>query len=697
MAVYKAPGSNTNNAAKKRTAPVKKLAYGLLAQCFATSFCFAQQESSPLQGRTLADGEFDYCFEVNRPWLESNPLPPDRPWLSEYVEVYDIVQERLQKIVFESDESFSVSANVSHLYQSYSNIERRNTLGVQALAHELEIIEEMRTPEDVARIIARFNRLHSDRSGGTRSPVPAPFSIDVWPDSKNSNRELVHLLQSGLSLPDKSYYLDDNASLIETRGKFREHITKIFTLANTEADISNIARTAADVLEVETKLAKLQWNLTEQQDVRERSRQFSIDELERFAPDFKWRIFFKEAAIASDIAIALEQPSFVRSAAQMLVTLPADKLRAYFRWQLLQHYANYLSEPFGDATFDFYGKELSGLKAKPSFRQSAMELLRFQLEDELSLVYLERYFPSSMKVKAQAIAENVRRAYIERIDKASWLASTTRDEAKRKLTKMRVEIAYPDRTLEPPSVTLQSDELIENLMRLSQRDYEGLLKKLTKPTDRQRWWNSPLGFGGSYSTSRTMLIISAGRLQAPLFSVTASDAENYGGLGTLIGHEMGHALDNQGSEYDADGNVRDWWTQEDRQEFARRTEQLAKQYSRYQPLPGMLVDGDATLSENIADLAGLTIGYHAFELAMKDQSKVIAVTDQRTFFESWARRWRVQYNNALLTLVLKSDSHPPLQYRCTAPLANFSLFYEAIDIEETNPAYIVPENRVTVW
>lgn len=670
-----------------------KIIFAFLASCIVTSPALAQSASLALQGRALADGEQDFCFEINRPWREANPLPAHRPWLSEYVEDYDIVQKRLEGIVQGSEKNRALLPNVDNLYRSYMDIELRNKRGMQPLTRELRAIRTTQKHADIARLIAKFNRLHRDLTDGATLPAPTPFVIEVWPDATDSKRQLVHLVQSGLGLPGKTYYTDESARLVEIRRQYRDHIARTFKLAGEP----NASDAAAGVLETEITLAQFQWDLSKQQDVHSSSRKFSVSELERFAPGFDWRRYFNEAALDLAAPVVIDQPSYVRSAAQFMGNLPIERMQAYLRWQLLRQYAMYLGEPFADAAFDFYGTTVLGFKTKPTLQQRAMDLVQNHLGAEISAAYAKEHFLRQSKVTTQAIAENVRRAYQRRIEESSWLAPSTRAEALRKLEKLRIEIGFPEHSAELPSVDMQPDDLIGNLMRLSERAYGIALNRLHKPTDRTEWWVSPVSVNGTYSVTRNTLIITAGRLQAPLFDPAASDAENYGGLGTLIGHEMGHALDNQGSEYDADGNLRDWWTPADRQEFKRRTERLAQQYSQYEALPGIYVDGVASLSENIADLAGLTVGYEAFKLARQSQSKPMTAADLHSFFAGWAHRWRVQYTEPLLIRILKSDTHPPLQYRCTVPLANFAPFYEAIGIEKTSSAYISTENRVSIW
>lgn len=642
-----------------------------------------------LRGRSLPEPTPDFCYEVNRPWVDANPIPSSFGWSSEYVEYHDIVARRLHELI----RSEGASAEVARFVKSYENTRERDRVGLTALQPDLRAVDRLRTRADVARLIARFNRSHGDPVNGSSAPTPTPFYVAVWPDPADSRRQSVQLLQGGLGLPGASYYLGEQSAMVEVREKYRAHVARILDLAGTKGP----AQAAARALQIESALARFQYDLVKLQGAQERNRHFTLTQLEEFAPAFDWRTFFREARIDAHAEILVPQAGFIRSATDLLSTAGPEDLRAYFRWQLLLRYSMFLASPYVEASEDFFNRTVQGAEDVAGTSQFAEEYAAIYLPDELSFAYVQRYVTAASRKKALQIAENVRAAFRERIRVATWLSERSRAEAQHKLDRLEIGMLYPDGGGAAQKVSLSETDLVGNLVKLNERLYDEKLHRLERATDRRRWWYPPIGIDGSYSATQNALIITAGRALPPLFDPGADDPANYGGLGTLIGHEMGHALDNQGSQYDADGNHLDWWDADDKREFERRSARLIDQYNRYAPLPDIRLNGEAELSENIGDLVGLAVGYEALQRARKAQGKALTTDDERGFFRAWATRWRVQYARPLLVRILTSDTHPPLQYRCTVPLSNFNRFYEVVGIGTNSPAYLPPTERVSIW
>jgi len=610
-------------------------------------------------------------------------------WASEYVEYHDIVAQRLRDIL----RGGGAPLEVVHFLKSFDDTKERDRVGLAVLQPDLRAIEMLRTRADVARLIARFNRSHGDPIPGSISATPTPFYTVVWPDPADARRQSIQLLQGGLGLPGTSYYLGEQPAMVGMLEKYRAYIAYTLELAGTK----DPAQVAARALQVESALARFQYDLVKLQGGQERNRRYTLTQLEQFAPAFDWRTFFREARIAVNAEIVVPQADFIRSATELLSTRSPEDLRAYFRWQLLRRYSMFLATPYVAAAEDFYNRTLQGAKDVPGATQLAEEYTAIYLPDELSSAYIQRYVSPASRKKAQEIAENVRAAFRERIRSATWLSERSRAEAQRKLDRLEISMLYPDSGQRPSKMPLSETNLVGNLVKLNERAYDERLQQLQRPTDRRRWWDPPISISGSYSASQNALIISAGRALPPLFDAAADDPANYGGLGTLIGHEMGHALDNQGSQYDADGNHRDWWDANDKREFERRSARLIEQYNEYAPLPDIRLNGQAELSENIGDLVGLTIGYEAFQRARQAEGKALTTDDERRFFRAWATRWRVQYAQPFLVRILTTDTHPPLQYRCTVPLSNFSRFYDVVGLGADSPAYLPPSERISIW
>lgn len=647
----------------------------------------AQSIAEVLVGRSVPDGISDFCFDLNRGWAETSPIPAAYPWNSEYVEQADEVSEKLRDIIWAQD----APANVRRFLMSFMDLGSRDDAGLEPLIPALGRIDALQGRSDFAVLIASFNRSHKDLVPGVRFPTPTPFFIDVWPDPRDSRRQLARLSASGLGLPDRSYYLDPDSD--DLRTEYEAHIAKTFAIAG----FANARQMAARALMVETAIAQAQGELADVHDGGKGAQVFALDELAQLAPEFDWPAFFDNAGLLPTDEILVMQPQYVRDVSGLLAGLALDDSKAYLRWQLLHRYSPFLSSQFDAAQFDFYGRVVQGISEPAGTRQLAQTYVEAFFATDLSDEYVRRFVSAGDRAAAQTIAEDVRAAYLNRLQATSWLSESARGEAVRKLNKLLIGMLYPDQPSRPAPIELSASDLPDNLMRLSQLAYALQLQRLRRPTQRDAWWDAPISVSGAYSVSANALIITAARAASPLFDVAADDPENYGGLGTLVGHEMGHALDDRGSQYDADGELRSWWSDGDRVEFEQRTSRLAEQYSRVDPLPGLPIDGRTVLSESIADLSGLSAGFDALKIALGRKGRAVSTDDERRFFEAWARRWRVQYTQPLLTRVLKSDTHPPLQYRCSIPLSNFDPFYAVIGMDSDNPFYLPPGDRVSIW
>jgi putative endopeptidase len=603
------------------------------------------------------------------------------------VEQADEVSGRLRDLVW-SDQAPLV---VREFLASFTDLAARDRAATKPLEGAFRAIEELRGGPDLATLIARFNRSHKDLITGARFPTPTPFYLEVWADPRDPRSQLAQLAESGLGLLDRSYYFDTKSEPL--LAQYRAHIQKAFALAGMP-DSGGLAQKA---LAVETAIAKLQGDLAELQDGGRNAQPLGLEGLATLAPDFDWHAFFREAGLGADDELFVRHPQFVRDVTHLIATQPLSDTKAYLRWQLLRRYSPFLSPQYADAAFEFFGRTLQGSSEPQELRRMAQTYAEFFFAWELSNEYIERFLSAQEKSAAQAIAETVRAAYRTRIESADWLSDAARAEALRKLENLTIGMLYPEQQERPAPLVLSAEDLTSNLMKLSERAYEADMQRLRRPTQRGAWWDPPIAVSGSYSVTANTLIITAARASGPLFAVSADAPENYGGLGTLVAHEMGHAFDNQGSQYDANGTLRSWWSDAEKLEFERRAAALVDQYGRLEPMPGMRVDGRATLSENIADLSALTVGFEALRIERRRQGRDVSPDDKRRFFEAWARRWRVLYTEPLLVRVLRSDTHAPLQYRCSIPLSNFSPFYEAIGLATDSPLYRPMAERVSIW
>jgi putative endopeptidase len=645
--------------------------------------------------RALPYGRDDFCARTNQAWMASNHIPATMPYNSEYVESTQLLTTQIRSIIDEALQAKSpsvVQQSILGLYESYTNLADREKRQLSSLAADLHAIETARTHSDEARLFARTGRYDRDLVDGSRYPAPVPFFIqEAWLDPKDPRHVVPYLAPSGLGLPDTSYYSAEDPRFLQIRKQYAEHVSSILRLAGSTDSGSEGQR----VLVVETALAKLQAAAI--QDSSPDSGLFTAAALTRIAPAFDWVTFLSEAGLSKRQAVYVRLPKYIANVVSLWASLNTADRVLYLRWQLLRHYSPYLNGEYSRAATDFYSKILNGTQDTPQPEQAAAALIPYLLPDEVSAEYVRKFASPVARSKAQAIAETVKLAFRDRVQAANWLGQKTRAEALKKLDAMSLQIAYPDTGTIPRTIPLRRDDLVGNLKLLSARSYEKELRRLHRWRPQDEWLASAASIDAAYSQATNTLVVAAGRLQPPLFDPSGDDASNYGGLGTLIGHEMGHALDTIGSQYDASGQIRHWWSKTDRQEFHHRANLLAAQFDTYEPLPGMQVSGDRTIAEDIADLTGLTLGFEALQKSRHIQERALSHDDERRFFEGWARRWRVEYTEPLLAQIMQRDTHAPLQYRCIVPLSDFTPFYAFGGIRPGDPDYRTPDERVTIW
>ena len=644
--------------------------------------------------RALPYGREDFCHATNRAWMEQHPIPEAMPYNSEYVESTLALVGEIRAIVDAArDEATPSPAQraIGDFYASYTNLARREERGLASLALDLHAIDSIRGRGDLARWFAQAGREHRDPIGGSRSPVPVPFHFStVWLDPQDTRRAVPYLGASGLGLPDASYYRSGEARIQRIRESYLAHVANILRLAGS-GDSDTEAR---QVLAVETQLAQA---LSAAMQEPASPGLYTAKELAKLAPQFDWKTFFKAAQMPAGQAVQVPSPAYLAKATALFAHLPHSERTTYLRWQLLRHYAPYLGHDLSEAAIAFYAKTLNGVQNPPAPEQAAAELIAYVLPEEVSSEYVRRFASPAIRAQAMKIAEDVRQAFAERVRAADWLEEATRSEAVKKLDALALYIGHSDEKAGRQAIVLDPDDLIGNLERSSERDYKRNLRRLRDSVPTSQWLASPASISGAYSQTANALVVAAGRIRPPLFDPAAADASNYGGLGTLVGHEIGHALDTIGSDYDAQGRLRNWWSEADRAIFQRKTKQLAEQYARYEPLPGLRVDGDRTLAENVADLTGLVLGYEALRRARRAQGAGLTHADRQAFFEGWARRWRVAYTEPLLAQVLQRDTHAPLPLRCIVPLSNFTPFYDFGGIGEGDADFRPMEQRAGLW
>lgn len=646
-------------------------------------------------GQSSPRAQDDFYLHVNRDWFKTARIPPTAPWISPLVVNTLRVQSRINGLIEEVAAAHAPLGTqrqqIGDLYRSYLDQNSIESAGIAPLASELDRISAIRSIDDLVDAFAHLNRMNADFDPANALGSVTPLEVGAAQDAHDAAEMVVLLKPGGLGLPDHQLYGENTTSTATLRAIYLTHIERILVLAGTHQATEASKR----VLNLETALASQRLSETQLHDPAATYHPIERDNLSRHYPGLAWPRFLAASGVPDIRRIVIAEPVQLRRLIELMQTEPLETWRDYLRWQLLRRYAPYLPAAFAEADFEFYGKRLLGNLVPVARGERAALLVQGAFGEVVGRLYVDRYLDARAKGDVTNIAERIRAVFRERIAASQWLEPKTKAAALTKLDKLIVKVAYPDKWQEASAVEIRAADLIGNLQRLSTHAYDERIARVGRPVDRTRWLDVPQATGAYYNRSTNELAIPAGYLQPPWYDPNASPAENFGGIGTVIGHEMGHAFDDQGSRFDGDGNLVEWWTSEDRTRFNSRIERLVVQYDRYEPLAGMHVDGRLTISENVGDLTGLTMAYVALfgnkEAASGD------LTQKTRFFESFCRHWPALYNKPLLMRLLRTDGHSPQHYRCNGPLSNFTPFLVAYDVRPSDGMYLPPEERVALW
>ncbi len=634
------------------------------------------------------DDFYDY---INGHWLATTQIPADKSSYGSFSVVYDKTMGELHGIIDDMQKSPGTEAGqrkIGDLYASFMDTSQIDALGVKPLQAEFARIDGLKTQGDIAAQIA-----HNGIIG-----VDAPFGSYVHQDNKDSTRYVVNFGQSGLSLPDRDYYLSPDPKFKKFRADYLGHIERMFKLAgeqNTQAKAD-----AADVLTMETALATIQWTKVEQRDPLKTYNKFELKKLDELAPGFDWKTFLADAYIAGKIDyVIVSQPSYFQALAALLQVTPMPIWKTYFRWQVLHADAPYLSKPFVDENFAYFSTNLNGTPQLTVRWKRGVRLVDGSLGEDLGKVYVGKYFPPASKTRAQELVQNLFAAYRQSIDTLDWMSPETKKEAKAKLALYMPKIGYPDQWRDYSALQIDRNDLLGNVVRANEFEYNRNINKLGKPIDRSEWGMTPQTINAYYNPEMNEIVFPAAILQAPFFDPSADDAVNYGAIGAAIGHEMSHGFDDEGSQYDGLGNLHDWWTKADHVAFAAKTKALVAQYSAFEPVKGFHLNGELTLGENIADNSGLAIAYKAYQLSLhgKPAPVIDGMTGDQRFYAGFAQVWRSKMRENAMISQIKSDPHSIAIDRVLGTLANQPGFYKAFDVKPGDKMYVAPDKRVIMW
>ncbi len=635
----------------------------------------------------------DLYRHINGKWLDSTTIPADKARYGAFYELADAAEAQLHAIVDELGQSKEPLADsdaqkIRDLYASFMDEAKLQTLGLQPLQAELDAIDKIDSASALVTHMAHLVQI------GVNVPV-VPY---VHQDNRDSTRYAVDLYQAGLGLPDRDYYLKDGED--GTYKKIREaYVVHVGTMLNLAGQPQS-ADVARKILTLETALAKAQWDKVTNRDPVKTYNKYPLDQLSKLAPDVDWSAFINAAGVSNKVDYLLvSQPTYVTAYGQLLRKESLLTWKNYLKWRVISDFAPYLGKDFVDTNFKFAGTVLRGIPENRPRWKRGLTLIESSIGEGMGKLYVARHFPPENKQRMETLVGNLLAAYRQSIDSLDWMSAATKQAAQQKLAKITVKVGYPKQWRDYSTLKIVADDLVGNVMRAQQFEYQRQLNKLGKPIDRDEWQMTPQTVNAYYNPELNEIVFPAAILQPPFFNAQADDAANYGGIGAVIGHEISHGFDDQGSQYDGDGNLRDWWTKEDHEKFAAKTKALVAQYAAYEPVPGYKINGELTLGENIADNSGLAIAHKAYGLSLqgKEAQVMDGLTGEQRFFAGWAQVWRNKARQQEEIRLLAVDPHSPAQYRAWGAAVNQAAFHDAYSVTDSDKMYLPPEKRVTIW
>ncbi|MDQ1830111.1 M13 family metallopeptidase [Massilia scottii] len=634
----------------------------------------------------------DFFSYLNGLWLKNTAIPSDKSSWGTFAKLRDDTLPQLRVLIEaaqneKNKKAGSETQKIGDLYASYMNEARLEKLGYKPLAGELQRIRALREKKAIPALIAHLSKIG----------VSVPYGIYVGQDSRESTRYATYISQSGLGLPDRDYYLKkDDAKLADVRAKYERHIEKTLGMAGHK----DAAGAAKAILALETALAEVQWSKVELRDPVKRYNKVEIAKLGELTPGYDWKGALGAANVAGKVDyVIVGQPSYLSGFNQVLDKTDLATWKSYFEWQLLNGYSEYLSKEFVDADFAFFETVLKGVPENEPRWKNGVSTVNGVLGEAVGKEYVAKHFPAERKARMEELVQNLLVAYKQSIDTLDWMGPETKKEAQAKLAKFRPKIGYPSKWRDYSALTVKQDDLVGNMMRARTFAYNRSINKLGKPIDREEWGMTPQTVNAYYSSTMNEIVFPASILQPPFFDMRADDAVNYGAIGAVIGHEISHGFDDKGSQSDGDGNLREWWTKEDRAKFQAKADMLVKQYSGYSPLKGYNVNGELTLGENIGDNSGVAIAYKAYKLSLggKPAPVIDGLSGDQRFFMGFGQVWRMKMREAQQIVQVKTDPHSPGQFRANGTMMNQPAFYEAFGVKEGDKMYLPPKERVTIW
>ncbi|HWX21231.1 MAG TPA: M13 family metallopeptidase [Candidatus Binatia bacterium] len=633
----------------------------------------------------------DFYRYADGNWVKNDPVPPDKSRWGAFMELQErnwyLIHQILDDALASKPQTNSPTQKVADFFRSAMDTNRIEGLSFKPLQPDLKRIENLKGAEDLLRLLADFHARGID----------AGFNRSASPDAKNSEVYAFYLGQGGLGLPDRDYYLTERFA--KQREAYAAHVAKMFTLLGEAPDAAKTH--AATVLELETALAKASKSRVELRDPIANYHKFTVADIVRDYPDAPLPVYLAAADLGNLSEVIIRQPEFFKALYALATQRPLADWKVYLRWHLLRGTAPYLHAAAEEESFAFYGKVLREQQVQEPRWQRAARVIDGEIGEALGQLFVERNFPPAARARMLELVQNLKAVFHDRLQKADWMTDATRAKALAKFERFTQKIGYPDKFRDYSTVEIRPDDFLGNVQRADVFESRRELRRVGQPVDKTEWHMTPETVNAYFNPLQNEIVFPAGILQPPFFDIEMDDAVNYGAIGVVIGHEITHGYDDQGRKYDSEGNLNDWWTEADAKAFEARAQKVVEQYNAYEPLPGLHVNGELTLGENLADLGGTSIAYEALQRALAKnpakRKKIDGLTPEQRFFISLSQVWRTNCREAEARRLVTVDPHSPGQFRAVGPHVNQKEFYEAFDIKEGMPMWRAPELRAKIW
>jgi endothelin-converting enzyme/putative endopeptidase len=632
----------------------------------------------------------DFYEHVNGTWLKTTEIPADKSNYSMFAKLADEAEVNIRTIIEETSKNTnaddgSAPQKIRDYYNTYTNKAESPTVNLDGLKDELSLIENISNHDELIEAFGTLGKIG----------ISNPIGGYIYSDLKNPDVYEVYLSQSGISLPDRDYYLEDKEQFTKGIALLKTYIETVFTLAGDDngADIAN------EIVELEKQIATHMWPKEKNRNPDLRYNLKTLAEIKELAPGIAWEKLYAAAGIPLRDKYIVNQPDFFQNIDSVIQETPLATWKNYLTLKAISQYADVLGKPFYDAQFDFTSKGLSGIEEQRPLWKRAVGSTENVMGELLGQLYVEKHFKPEAKTRMLELVDNLKKAYAASIKDLDWMSEETKVQALDKLANFRTKIGYPDQWRDYSDLEIIDGDIVGNDKRAALFEYNYVVNKLGKPVDKEEWGMTPQTVNAYYQPAWNEIVFPAAILQPPFFNIEAEDAVNYGGIGAVIGHEIGHGFDDQGRKYDGTGKLRDWWTQTDNEKFEFRKKKLAAQYDSYVAIDDLHVNGEFTSGENIGDLGGLSIAFKAYKMSLNGEDGPVIdgmTADQRVFY-GWGQVWRRLYRDAELKKRLTTDPHSPARFRGNGAVINIPGFYEAFDVKEGDGMYLAPENRVKIW